>query len=589
MDEKQELISSKQKNRGCCTPLRLLILCTIIVVILAAVLLVLLLRVDDKERVEKSTSYSRAAVTSDSPECSTIGKEILKRGGSTVDAAIAATLCVGVMGSVSSGIGGGSFMVIYEKPRGQDTPELNTLDFREVAPSNVTATYSYKGSSSIGVPGEMAGYWAAWQRYGRLPWADLLQPTIDLCKNGFKLHKYLAGRIEWAATQEPPKECQPMGTMNDYIYKPDGSVYKHGDIVTLPKLAATLEKIAKAETGADEFYKGLLSQDVSDDLKEIGSNITLEDLRSYKPIWRKPLVFKITTGSSDTFQLATLPAPSGGPVLNLILNIMTNLNYQCDDTLNYHWLVESFKFAYGLRTGLADPEFVDIAGLQGNMTSKGLAELLSSKIDAWRTHNPDYYMHYGNGSYDAGTSQINVLNENAAVSITSSVNGPFGSQCAGPRTGILFNNIMADFNTDPTSANYPEAGKRPLSAMTPVIVFDDKGQVAYVLGAAGGTHIISTVANVLWQSLFKHTPIAEAANMPRLHNKLFPDVTEYDIDFPKPILDGLANKGHNLHYPNRIVSYCNAIEVKCHNNHNKMADCVSAVTDKTKDGSPDGY
>ncbi|KAH9509280.1 Gamma-glutamyltranspeptidase 1 [Bulinus truncatus] len=539
----------------------------------------------------KTVGYRSAAVAADTQLCSTVGKDILIKGGNAVDAAIAALICSGLGSPQSMGIGGGFFMIIYNKTTGQST----VIDARETAPSSATADMFVKNASSsatgplsIAVPGEIKGYWYAHQKYGRLPWSDLFQPSIQYAEKGFPvpigLHKALIDGESFILNEPLLKSI--------FWNEKTGALFKKDETIKMPELAQTLKAIA--EGGEAAFYNGTLTDLIMQDLKDIGSIIIRKDLLDYKVKEKQPTNVTLSGG----IRLITSPAPSSGPVLTLILNILDGFNFTQGDidtvearTKTYHRFIETFKFGYSKRTGLGDDEFVDIEKLVHNLTSRDYADSIRSLINDSRTYD---YVYYGPTYYSqvkTSTSHLTVMDsQGTAVSVTSTINARFGSHCRGLRTGIIFNDEMDDFSTPnitnewgiyPSPANFIAPGKRPISSMCPSILVDRNGSVYKILGAAGGSMITSATAWVAAHLLWLGENIDRAVNEPRLHHQLLPSSVQYETGFEAAIVQALAKIGHNVTEFLPGQSIVQGIEV--------MNNFIQAKSDDRKGGQPDGY
>lgn len=549
----------------------------------------------------------RGVVAADDGRCSEIGASILRQGGHAVDAAVGTALCVGVVNPMSSGIGGGAFMVVSSS-----TSQALAFDMRETAPAAASQNM-YKndpeaksnGPLSMGVPGELAGLYEAWSNYGRLPWKTLFQPAIELAQNGFEVLPYLAKDI---ASHEAKIQGDP-GLRQ--VFAPNGRLLKTGDICYNVKLAQSLEAIA--EEGPQAFYNGTIGENFIEDVKKAGGILTMEDLRNYKVKVTSALAVEVMG-----YKLLGMPPPSSGTLgISLILNILNNYGSSSalQGSLGLHRLIEAMKHMFAIRMNLGDPDFVDISQYMSDMTSPSFAEKIRQKIYDNTTFPPEYYISRWNQLQDHGTSHFCIVDgERNAVSMTTTVNYVFGAGVLSPSTGIVLNNEMDDFSTPteespqklpPAPTNFIQPGKRPLSSMTPLIVLKDN-QLAGVIGGSGGMNIIPAVTEVFINHFVLGMNALDAVQSPRVYHQLIPNVVSYEnvtvidgehIELPIERRVFLEERGHQLK-ASGFKAICQlitqtfegSVDLGRKNGRGSVGNVklgtLTAVSDPRKDGKP---
>lgn len=549
-----------------------------------------------------------AVVAADDGRCSEIGILILEKDGHAVDAAVATALCVGVVNPMSSGIGGGAFMVVHSSA----TSGAQAFDMRETAPSAASENMyekngdaKYNGALSMGVPGELAGLHEAWLKYGRLPWKTLLEPAIKLAKEGFLVAPYLGKSLADNAN----KILSDPGLRQ--VYAPKGRLLKAGDMCYNVELGHSLEAVA--EQGPDAFYNGIVGEKLVEDVQKAGGILTMEDLRNYRVN-----VADAVEVHAMGYTILGMPPPSSGTLgMSLVLHILDN--YAKSDAasgpLGLHRLIEALKHMFAIRMNLGDPDFVNISRTVSDMSSHSFAKEIQQKIFDNTTFPPEYYMYSWSQLRDHGTSHFGIVDKDRnAISMTTTVNYPFGGGVLSASTGIVLNNEMGDFSMPteissdklpPAPANFIRPNKRPLSSMTPIIVLKDN-QLAGVIGGSGGMKIIPAVIQVFINHFVLGMEPLAAVQSPRVYHQLIPNVVTYEN---WTVLDGdhielsdekkqfLQNRGHKLQ-PKAGGAICQLIVQNLQtpmlsarkfgrmSNDTVFYGILTAVSDPRKDGRP---
>ncbi|PPQ98636.1 hypothetical protein CVT24_003969 [Panaeolus cyanescens] len=548
---------------------------------------------------------NNGAVAAENHRCSQIGVDTLKEGGNAVDAAIAATFCTGVVNMFSSGIGGGGFMTIRIPPANSSaSSQAFTIDFRETAPALSNTTMfkdnphaSQIGGLSVGVPGEVRGLSEAHKRWGSLPWSRLVQPSIDLAR-GWHVDRELGKRIPW----------YPDLMLNNpdwsSIFAPFGRFLKEGELIRRTNLSRTLDIISRE--GPDAFYEGPIADSIVRKVQATGGILTHQDMKDYKVIVKPAL-----QGTYRGRKIYTSHAPTSGPVLLHMLNLLEHYPMEERTGLNTHRLLEAMKFGFAARydamvicfvshdliltfgrTKISDPEFGNQTKLIDEISTKEFAARILTNLTDDSTHLPDYYQPVYDVKTDHGTSHTSVIDKSGmAVAVTSTVNLIFGSQVLDPETGIILNDEMDDFSTPgfpnafglwPSPYNYPEPGKRPLSSTAPTIIEHPNGEIYLAIGGSGGSRIFGSIFQVLI-NLEWGMDISSAIEYGRLHNQLYPLITDADDVYPLSIIDELQQRGHNITISdvNRVAAVIQAV----------LYDQTSiyAASDSRKNGIAAGY
>ncbi len=515
---------------------------------------------------------TQGMVASQEATASRVGLEVLKGGGNAVDAAVAVGFALAVTLPRAGNLGGGGFMLIHMAESG----ETLALDYREVAPAaagrdlflgadgkvdNQRARFSYL---SAGVPGTVAGLTAAQARFGRLSLAEVLAPAIRLAEEGMPVSVALAEGL--AARAERLKAWPETARI---FFKADGSPYRAGERLVQSDLAWSLKEIAR--DGAAAFYKGEIGRRIAADMKAEGGLITEADLADYDAVWRDPV-----TGSYRGYAIASMPPPSSGGIhLVQILNLLESYPLEemgAGSAAALHVMAEAMKLAYADRSQhLGDPDFWKVP--QRGLTSKAYASRLRQRIDQDRARAATEIGPGDPVPYESNdTTHFSVADRfGNVVSNTYTINFSYGSGIVAKGTGILLNNEMDDFSAKPGTpnaygliggaANAIEPGKRPLSSMTPTLVFKD-GEPWLVTGSPGGSRIITTVLQIILNTVDHGMNVAAASAAPRMHHQWLPDELRIEPGFSPDTLRLLTAKGHRVVIKNTMGSSQSLLRVE---------------------------
>ncbi|EFQ30116.1 gamma-glutamyltranspeptidase [Colletotrichum graminicola] len=493
------------------------------------------------------------AVASEAVECSKIGRDLIAQGGNAVDALVGTTFCVGTVGMYHSGIGGGGFVVIRDADGNYES-----VDFRESAPAaafqdmykgNVEG--SVRGGLAVGVPSEVRGLEYIHNKYGSLPWKTVVTPAAQLATAGFIVSKDLVRYMDSAIKDQKNFLVEDPVWAEEFA--PNGTLLQLGDTIYRKRYGATLAKIA--EEGPDVFYAGPIAESIVATARATNGTLTLDDLASYKVVTRPSL-----STSYRGHRLVSIGAPASGAVCLNTLKIMEQFDpaESADAKLGVHRFDEALRFAYGARTLLGDPDFVDgIGPFEDTLLDEDTARDIRRRILDNQTHPVEWYNPHGTyASEGFGTSHIVTADRSGmATSLTTTVNLLFGAQIMDPLSGVILNNEMNDFSIpgvrnafgfEPSPANFIRANKRPLSSITPVIVEHPDGTLYVTVGAAGGSRILSSTAQVTWHVLEHGRTMKEALREPRLHDQLMPNVVTFEYPFDNDTVASMLEKGHRV-------------------------------------------
>lgn len=487
--------------------------------------------------------FTQGVVVSDHPIASEAGAAMLARGGNAVDAAIATSFALSVVRPMSCGIGGGGFMLVHDPGAAPEERNI-AIDYRETAPAAVGPMFfvdlndpeaSTITGAAVGTPGTVAGMWAAHQRFGSLPWRELLQPAIAAAEEGFVVNDDSMSSAEemiaWYEESPARKERYP------YVWRRflrEGAV-RVGDRITNPEQAKALRLIA--EHGPDGFYRGAVAEAIVRAVASSGGVLSTDDLEGYEVRARTPL-----EGDFYGRRVVVMPPPSSGGVATLqALQAIEALDERAslaelghNSATTVHILAEVFKHVFADRSRwLGDTDFVEAP--IDELLSPAHIQSIAARIDLDGVQKQGGYGRDGGAPItdDAGTSHFSVIDASGmAVACTETINLTFGSRIAVDEFGFCLNNEMDDFTTISGAANafglrqpdlnLPEAGKRPISSMSPTIVLGPDGRVELVTGARGGPRIITAVIQSIVNALVFEMSAPEAVSAPRAHHQLFP-------------------------------------------------------------------
>jgi gamma-glutamyltranspeptidase/glutathione hydrolase len=495
----------------------------------------------------------RAMVVTRETHATAAGLDVLRAGGTAVDAAVAVGFALAVTHPSAGNLGGGGFLLV----RLADG-STNFLDFRERAPAasardmfldaNGRQTESSRvGYLAAGVPGTVRGLELAWKKYGRKKWDELVAPAVRLAEKGFP--------VPWDLAESLRGHADLFGRFPETkrIFLRDGRFYEAGELLAQPELARTLDRIRKH--GSAGFYEGETARLLAEDMRANGGLITERDLKEYAAVERRPL-----TGEYRGYKIVTAPPPSsGGPGILQMMGMLEGSGYEksgAGSAAAVHYLAETMRRFFADRAKyFGDPDFANVP-LQTLLSPRYIRARRDS-IDPRRA-TPSASL--GAGEIPAGesaeTTHYSIVDEQGnAVAVTYTLNGGFGSGVTAKGLGFLLNNEMDDFAAKPGEpnlfglvqgeANAVEPRKRPLSSMTPTIVLKE-GRLYMVLGSPGGPTIMNTVLQVFLNVVDFGMNIQDAANWPRIHHQWLPDEIRMERGFSPDTVALLEERGHTV-------------------------------------------
>ena len=497
-------------------------------------------------------------VVSQNSHATEAGYEILKKGGNAVDASVAVGFALAVTLPRAGNLGGGGFVLIYDKEK----DNVTSIDYRSAAPKSATSDLFVQDDSVVrfghlvnAVPGSVAGLLKAHQDHGTMPLGDLLMPSIRLARDGFEVTHDLNYVLEWGKESMLSNEAS-----NNKFYSANEDPLEIKSIFKQPNLAQTLSMISKM--GADVFYRGEIAKWISEESLSNGGLITLEDMASYEAKYREP----IETSYRGYKIISMAPAASGGIVLLQTLNILENFNLKDsghNSAKTIHILSEAMQRAYADRAEYhGDPDFYDVPIKQ--ILSKQYSKDLSDQISGMRT--PDGQIYEGDlKKYDESpdTTHFSVIDSKGnAVSNTYTLGSSFGSGVTIKKGGFLMNNQMRNFSHfygrddmqyGTSEANKLEPGKRMISTQTPTLVFDPNGDLFMILGSPGGGRIPNIITQVISNVIDHEMSFTEAIIAPRINQRLEGNL-QLETGFSPDTISLLIERGHKVESSNTMGS-----------------------------------
>ena len=512
---------------------------------------------DYQNRIHPEIS-SDFMVVSQNTHATEAGYEILIKGGNAVDASVAVGFALAVTLPRAGNLGGGGFVLIYDKEK----DDVTSIDYRSAAPKSATSDLFIQDNSVVrfghlvnAVPGSVAGLLKAHQDHGTMPLADLLMPAIRLARDGFEVTHDLNYVLEWGKESMLSNEAS-----NNKFYSINEDPLEIKSIFKQPNLAKSLFMISKK--GADVFYRGEIAKWISEESLANGGLITLEDMASYEAKYRKP----IETSYRGYKVISMAPAASGGLVLLQTLNILENFDLKDsghNSAKTIHILSEAMQRAYADRAEYhGDPDFYDVPIKQ--ILSKKYSKDLSDQISGMRT--PDGQIYEGDlKKYDESpdTTHFSVIDSKGnAVSNTYTLGSSFGSGVTIKKAGFLMNNQMRNFSHfygrddmqyGTSEANKLEPGKRMISTQTPTLVFDPNGDLFMILGSPGGGRIPNIITQVISNVIDHEMSFTEAMIAPRINQRLEGNL-QLETGFSPDTISLLIDRGHKVESSNTMGS-----------------------------------
>ncbi|XP_039972503.1 glutathione hydrolase 7-like isoform X2 [Xiphias gladius] len=527
---RHSLSNFKETDKDCSRQDSLMPLCVVSIIFAIGVTVALILHF----YLWESLVFVKGVLVSDHERCSALGQKVLHDHGSSVDAAIAATLCLGVLHPHVSGIGGVGVMLVHDIHKN----ETKVINFQGTAPKALTEemlqnVLELEAGLQVGVPGMLRGLHHAHYLYGSLSWEDVVTRAAAVAKEGFNVSLSLAEAISKVKGEQLPQRFRG-------VFFPGGQALRPGSFLRMPLLAGVLE------AGLSNFYDGNFSQEIVDEVRTHGGVLSKEDLCNYTVEVEQPV-----EGLYNEFIIQVPPPPSTGAALisafNLLEGLRLNKNNNTENQ-TYHWIAEALKGALALASGLGDPKYnSSVTELLSDILSKNNAEVLRQRLSYSGKTPPKHYSAIQSLQPEPQAGQVIVMgSDDLMVSVASSLSRPFGSRLI-TRSGVVLNSLIFDFSWpnktrgqfQTNQRNGVQAGKRPLSSLMPTIVVPawHKCGIYMALGSSGGHKSFSAITQVLMNALSNPKEKNDTLSLRR--NRLLDD-----SEFPEESVQSVRQKGH---------------------------------------------
>ncbi|KAG5682722.1 hypothetical protein PVAND_012056 [Polypedilum vanderplanki] len=541
----------------------------------------------------KLYKFKHAAISTDSQECSDIARKLMERHANGFDLALNSLICMSLTNIQSCGLFGGFLLTAYIPSEQKSI----VIDAQMTSPKNFHFTPKQEGEDylkvkegpmSIANSGFLKGLWEIHRNYSKMSWHDIIDPVILLCREGIVLTKHLRDSIEMNS-----HILNDTYFRNIFIDSSSGRIKRVGSKVVLLKQCDFLELLSKQNT-TEDIFSGDVGKLLADDLKTANAIVDINDLQTYK-------VKVYEARKFDLINDNVLLVPNTCAILiPAILNILMKYNFNSTwfdsqhntnlSILMHHRIIETFKHVFAMRSEMSDSDFMDTENIINYLLSNDFAYNVIKSIND--SFVKPYLQDYNLSTIvpqNHGTSHISIVAENNdLISVTSSINFYFGSGIIGSKSGLIFNNGMDDFSyfnrsvnyfgLKETPTNFPEPQKRALSSVAPLIIINKNNERSnLIIGAAGGSKIITSISMAILRFLYDSTDLKEIIDAPRFHHQLIPNILEYEYGNLMWIINGLNEKGHNSSRYRYRGTIINALKIDQRKIH--------AISDYRKDSS----